>query len=256
MQLKLIIGIYLMRQATAFAPTQQLLASTARTARKPEAILKAGFDDYVGEKLAGITDAITSFSAPPDLQTLANEVSQAMLHALPPGVDESALQDIVAAAATPYHLAAIGIFALASSFMLFIIPPEDFSDAPFEPGTNTYNPKASEEFYRKRPLMVVKRVLKLALLTASFNTGILFDWLVLGKLLKDEEYTALKQNEPKRAKQSLVLCEQLGPTFISECFYVMDDASIFFRTSLSTQMLPISIPLSSKRTRPSTQYSN
>ena len=60
--------------------------------------------------------------------------------------------------------------------------------------------------------MVVKRVLRLASLTAVFNTGLLFDWLVLGKLFKDEDYSALRRNEPQRAKESLVLCEKLGPT--------------------------------------------
>jgi predicted unusual protein kinase regulating ubiquinone biosynthesis (AarF/ABC1/UbiB family) len=42
----------------------------------------------------------------------------------------------------------------------------------------------------------------------------LFDWLILGKLLGDDEYTALRKNEPQRAKESLILCQQLGPTFI------------------------------------------
>jgi len=37
---------------------------------------------------------------------------------------------------------------------------------------------------------------------------------VLGKLLKDEEYSALRRNEKQRAKDALVLCEKLGPTFI------------------------------------------
>lgn len=62
--------------------------------------------------------------------------------------------------------------------------------------------------------MVLKRILRLASLTAVFNTGLLFDWLILGKLFHDEEYTALRKNEPQRAKESLILCQQLGPTFI------------------------------------------
>ena len=57
--------------------------------------------------------------------------------------------------------------------------------------------------------MVIKRILRLSTLTFGFNTGILFDWLVLGKLFKDEEYTALRNNEPRRAKEALMLCEQL-----------------------------------------------
>lgn len=62
--------------------------------------------------------------------------------------------------------------------------------------------------------MVLKRILRLATSTAGFNTGLIFDWLVLGKLLKDEDYTALRKNEPRRAKEALELCTQLGPTFI------------------------------------------
>lgn len=168
----------------------------------------------MSDKIADFANIITSSGASQEFQFFANEMSQVFIQALPDGVDEQLLRELFASATTPYHLAAIGLFALGSSFLLFINSPLDFSDAPFEPGTNTYDPKASEEFYRKRPLMVVKRLLKLALLTGSFNTGVLFDWLVLGKLLKDEEYTALKRAEPRRAKQALVLCEQLGPTFI------------------------------------------
>jgi len=37
---------------------------------------------------------------------------------------------------------------------------------------------------------------------------------VLGKLLQDEEFAALRRNELRRAKEALVLCQQLGPTFI------------------------------------------
>ena len=66
--------------------------------------------------------------------------------------------------------------------------------------------------------MVIKRILRLASLTAVFNSGLLWDWLVLGKLLKDEEYSALRRNEKQRAKDALVLCEKLGPTFIKVCW--------------------------------------
>lgn len=129
-------------------------------------------------------------------------------------VDGSTLTDLSTLLATPWHTLAVAIFALGSALIFFIDSPEDFTDAPFEPGTNTYSPQASAEFYSKRPLMVLKRVLRLAFLTGAFNAGLLFDWLVLGKLLKDPEYTALRNAEPRRAKEALVLCEQLGPTFI------------------------------------------
>mmetsp|Transcript_17410 Transcript_17410/g.50668 ORF Transcript_17410/g.50668 Transcript_17410/m.50668 type:complete len:854 (-) Transcript_17410:101-2662(-) len=88
------------------------------------------------------------------------------------------------------------------------------TEAPYEPGTSTYDPAAADEFFSERPLLVAGRVFKLAFLTGAFNTGLLFDWLVLGKLLGDEEYSALRRAEPQRAKDALALCEKLGPTFI------------------------------------------
>jgi len=90
----------------------------------------------------------------------------------------------------------------------------DDGRAPYEPGTDTYDPETAARFYGARPVLVATRVLRLATLTTAFNAGLLFDWLVLGKLFKDEEYTALRRNEPERAKAALILCQQLGPTFI------------------------------------------
>jgi aarF domain-containing kinase len=133
---------------------------------------------------------------------------------IPKDVDQQVVADFITLAATPWHLAAISAFALGNILIAFISSPEDFSEAPFEPGTNTYSPEASDAFYSTRPLMVAKRVLKLGLFSGAFNVGILFDWLVLGKLFGDEEYMALRNAEPQRAKEALVLCNQLGPTFI------------------------------------------
>jgi hypothetical protein len=115
---------------------------------------------------------------------------------------------------TPWHVEAIAAFGLANALMLYIKSPDNLEDAPYDAGTSTYDPEAAAEFYSKRPLLVAKRILKLGLLTSAFNAGVLFDWLVLGKLLKDEEYTALRKAEPRRAKAALNLCENLGPTFI------------------------------------------
>ena len=122
--------------------------------------------------------------------------------------------EIAKLALTPWHVETILAFGLGSLLLWFVTTPETFDDAPYEPGTETYDPIKANAFFEKRPLMVIKRILKLALLTGSFNSGLLFDWLVLGKLFKDEEYTALKKNEPRRAKVALNLCEKLGPTFI------------------------------------------
>jgi len=141
-------------------------------------------------------------------------VEDVVLRASHTAFDQQTLADLVALAATPQHVAAVGIFALGASFKWWLDGPEDFSQAPFEPGTDTYSPAKSAAFYGSRRLMVAKRIVKLGLLSGAFNTGILFDWLVLGKLFKDEDYAALKRREPARAKEALVLCEQLGPTFI------------------------------------------
>ena len=113
-----------------------------------------------------------------------------------------------------FQAAAIALFATGSLFLFWLNSPDDYTQTPYQPGPNTYDPIAAEQFYSKRPFMVLKRILRLASLTAVFNSGLLFDWLILGKLLGDDEYTALRKNEPQRAKESLILCQQLGPTFI------------------------------------------
>ena len=75
--------------------------------------------------------------------------------------------------------------------------------APYAAGTTTYSPTTADAFYSARPLLVANRMLKLAYLTSAFTTGVLFDWLVLGKLLKDEEYTALKEADKLALSSSL-----------------------------------------------------
>ena len=107
----------------------------------------------------------------------------------------------------------LGAFALAG-LGAAIAGAETDGKAPYEPGTTTYSPRAADDFFAERPLLVAKRLLSLSYLTASFTTGLLWDWLVLGKLLKDDEFKALKAAEPERAKEALRLCEVLGPTFI------------------------------------------
>mmetsp|Transcript_11978 Transcript_11978/g.25497 ORF Transcript_11978/g.25497 Transcript_11978/m.25497 type:complete len:959 (-) Transcript_11978:109-2985(-) len=133
-------------------------------------------------------------------------------------LDPTSLLSELVSPTNSWHAIAIASLAtgalLLSLFTSFLNSPDDYSSAPYEPGTDSYDPIQAEEFYKSRPLMVAKRILRLASLTAVFNTGLLFDWLVLGKLLGDEEYTALRKNEPRRAKEALVLCEKLGPTFI------------------------------------------
>lgn len=117
----------------------------------------------------------------------------------------------------PWHTAAIAAFSLGTWLQLAVLQsPIDFTkgDTPFPPGADTYSPERAEAFYNRRRGLVYKRIIQLAFLTSGFTTGILFDWLILGKLLKDEDYTALKRNEPRRARVALRLAESLGPTFI------------------------------------------
>lgn len=126
------------------------------------------------------------------------------------------LSEMLTQLSTPWHVLAIGTFTIGTLITTYLSQPDDYVTvgAPYEPGTTTYSPAASEQFYAERPALVAKRILKLATLTSAFNTGLLFDWLVLGKLFKDEDYKALRKAEPRRAKEALRLCEQLGPTFI------------------------------------------
>lgn len=136
------------------------------------------------------------------------------IHSIPWNLEPNLSLDTALRLATPWHVGIITALFVGNAFISFLMSPDDIEEAPYEPGTTTYNPDEAAEFYSKRPLLVMKRVLRLGFLTGALGTGILFDWLVLGKLFKDEEYTALKRSEPQRAKEALVLCQQLGPTFI------------------------------------------
>lgn len=116
----------------------------------------------------------------------------------------------------PWHSVAIVAFSFGSWFQLAVLnSPIDFSngETPFAPGADTYSPQKADEFYGKRKFIVLKRIAQLGVSSTFFTTGLLFDWLILGKLLGDD-YKALKRNEPGRAKASLRLVEKLGPTFI------------------------------------------
>ena len=183
---------------------------------------------------SALSAALEEFRAntpPLDLATLADKAEQAVSQisstALAPLVD--LVQPVIGQAratlapmtSTPVfaeltlkgvalQLAAIAAVSLGSA----VSRADAKGEAPYAPGKATYDPKAAETFYSQRPLVVAKRVLSLARLTTAFTAGVLFDWLVLGKLMKDTEYRALQKAEPRRAKEALALCEQLGPTFI------------------------------------------
>jgi hypothetical protein len=159
--------------------------------------------------IEGFKDTLSSVSSPEASAENVIDAIKGIFSSLPLPQEE-----LLQLAATPWHLEAIAAFGLGSVLLWFVTTPETFDDAPYEPGTTTYSPEKAAAFYQQRPLAVFKRILKLALLTGFFNAGLLFDWLILGKLLKDEEYTALRKNEPRRAKVALGLCTKLGPTFI------------------------------------------
>jgi len=166
--------------------------------------------DNAQEVIDSLSNTIQTFG-PTIASDLSNSLYLTTIEQLTTAITNELLPTLLS---SPWHTSVIGIFSLGAALNAFINSPDDYSEAPFEPGTNTYSPELASEFYSKRPGMVIKRILRLSTLTFGFNTGILFDWLVLGKLFKDEEYTALRNNEPRRAKEALVLCEQLGPTFI------------------------------------------
>ncbi|KAL7548257.1 hypothetical protein ACHAWF_015462 [Thalassiosira exigua] len=168
-------------------------------------------------------------SLPPslDLSTLSSALSRIDgLHLSSSSDVTSALDSLgPALRSSPWHVAAVSalFFAGLSNLLLsaFVNAPEDYSQAPYPGGSDSYDPSAAEEFYARRPLAVFRRILRLASLTSAFNAGLVVDWLILGKWAGDEDYEALRKNEPRRAKEALELCEQLGPTFIklvSVCF--------------------------------------
>ena len=134
---------------------------------------------------------------------------------LPEQINTDSLSNVMTTfLSTDWQIEAIVVVTIGNLIYQWLNSPLDFSTAPFEPGTDTYSPAKSDAFYQQRPGMVLKRLLKLGTMSGAFTAGLLFDWLILGKLLKDDDYTALKKAEPKRAKEALRLCEQLGPTFI------------------------------------------
>jgi hypothetical protein len=145
-------------------------------------------------------------------------ITSAGIHLSTPTQLSSAMTDLFASSnsplLTPWYLASVSLVSGIAAFNIFINTPDDYTQAPYPAGSTTYDPNAASNFYATRPGMVAKRILRLSILTGAFNIGLLYDWLILGKLLKDENYTILKQNEPQRAKEALLLCTKLGPTFI------------------------------------------
>lgn len=95
--------------------------------------------------------------------------------------------EILSLALTPWHVGIILILSFGSSLYWLVKSPEVFDDAPCEPGISTYSPEKAAAFYGEPPFVVLKIVVKLISLTGIFNSGLIVDWLVLGKLMKDEQ---------------------------------------------------------------------
>ena len=202
-------------QSNAFIPpTSSSSRRTTTTADPSSSIQLNSFADTLNEVTKTLTDNIAlPSSSSSSIESILSDIKDG-IHLSTPTELQSAIDSLPSLLTTPegiFQVAAIALFTSGSLFFSWLNSEDDYSQTPYEPGPNTYDPVAAEEFYAKRPFMVLKRILRLASLTAVFNTGLLFDWLILGKLFRDEEYTALRQNEPQRAKEALVLCQQLGP---------------------------------------------
>ena len=216
-----VASLLLIGQSNAFVPPTTTTTTTTSRTSTPSLQLNS-LTDTINEVTKSLSDniptsttsSIESFLS--QLTTIATDYSD-LIHLSTPTQLQSALDSIPSLLTTPeatFQFLTIALFASGSLFTSWLNSPDDYTQTPYQPGPNTYDPQAADTFYAQRPFMVLKRLLRLASLTAVFNSGILFDWLILGKLLGDEEYTALRRNEPQRAKESLILCQQLGPTFI------------------------------------------
>jgi len=202
---------------TAMMATSEQAASTAPVALQPWAEWGGAVVDWAGSCVGLLSTEVqqqASGLVPPaalDALYTVQFMQSTVLAALSDVVHAPILGEMTATGLA-LQLGVIAAFGLGG--LVFSADGGKESQAPYEAGTSTYDPKVADAFYRERPLLVARRIITLARLNSAFTTGLLFDWLVLGKLFKDEEYTALKNAEPRRAKEALVLCEQLGTTFI------------------------------------------
>jgi ABC1 atypical kinase-like domain len=199
-----------LQQASAFVPLSATRDAATSSTQRPVLPTSISLDipSWLVDASTQVDSMVPQLLLPPIPSSEGLDSLVAALKELDPSI-------LTTAATVPWHLEVIAVFAAGNIFLQWLNGPDgEQLQAPYAAGSTTYSPEAAAEFFGKRPLLVVKRILRLALLTGAFNTGVLFDWLVLGKLLKDEQYTALKKAEPKRAKAALALCERLGPTFI------------------------------------------
>lgn len=166
----------------------------------------------IKSSVAAVLSSSESITIPGVMDSIKSDVLNTDYVSLLQSINDIFLTPLVT---TPWHSAAVLVLSVGALTLRWLDGDDLASmETPFAPGTDTYSWRKSEEFYGQRPLLVARRVLKLALVSGAFNTGVVWDWLVLGRMLGDEEYTALHRAEPRRAKESLALCEKMGPTFI------------------------------------------
>jgi hypothetical protein len=192
--------------STAFHSPSPRRASFRRPASSTSL---AAFFEISPDNVASLQSTISS-----TLTQIQSQLSSVDISLPSPTELESILTTLTTRADSTILTAAAILLTAPLSALALINAPLTNDVSPYPPGTTTYNPQTASEFYSRKPLLVLQRILRLAFLTSQFNAGLLFDWLILGKLLRDEEYTALKRNEPQRASEALTLCTRLGPTFI------------------------------------------
>jgi predicted unusual protein kinase regulating ubiquinone biosynthesis (AarF/ABC1/UbiB family) len=84
--------------------------------------------------------------------------------------------------------------------------------APYIADAKAYDPVVAENFDLARLPVVISRLARLTSLTFGFNTRLLLDYWAYNRAGKPEDEPW--PNEEDRAKESLALSTQLGPTFI------------------------------------------
>jgi hypothetical protein len=108
-----------------------------------------------------------------------------------------------AIAASPMTLPAVTavVFAAVVSGVGY---DDDEVGSPYSQASPRFDAEAAERFYGSRPLFVLRRLTKLAVMTGGFNVKLFLDW----------KLNTMEENRPERAKEAYELSTKLGPTFI------------------------------------------
>ena len=101
-----------------------------------------------------------------------------------------------------YLFSMIVVLVTASAYQVLQLNDENIG--PYDGNAVTYNVDISEKFYNSKPGIVLKRLLRFSSITSAFNIKLLLDW----------KLNNIEKNQRVRAKEALILVNQLGPTFI------------------------------------------